>query len=293
MRRNTLEQSVIHVIFVLIAAFCLIPFLLLVSASFTDENTIIREGYTFFPSEFSLESYRFIFEKSTDIFNAYGISVFITVVGTVVSLILMTLLAYPLSKKELPARRFFSFFVFFTMLFNGGLVPTYLIYANVFNIDNTLLALIVPGLLVSAFYVILLRTFFSVSVPGAILESAHIDGAGEFRIFMQMVLPLSLPVLATVGLFQVINYWNDWFNGLIYISDNRLYSIQVLLNTILLNVQYLLDNVDYSTRVDGDVIPTQGVRVAIAVIGSLPILIAYPFFQRFFVKGLTVGAIKG
>lgn len=293
MRRTRIEQVVIHFIFWLIVAFCLVPFLLLITASFTDEDAIIREGYTFFPSEWSLDSYVFIFQKSGEILNSYGISVVVTILGTLASLVLMTLLAYPLSKKDLPLRNFFSFIVFFTMLFNGGLVPTYLIYSNVFHITNTLLALIVPGLLVSAFYVILLRTFFTVSVPEAVLESANMDGAGEFRIFVQMALPLSLPVLATVGLFQVINYWNDWFNGLIYISDSRLYSIQVLLNTILLNVQYLLDNVDYSSRVDGSSIPTQGVRLAIAVIGALPIVLTYPFFQRFFVKGLTVGAVKG
>lgn len=293
MRRTRIEQVVIHFIFWLIVAFCLVPFLLLITASLTDEDAIIREGYSFFPSEWSLDSYVFIFQKSGEILNSYGISVIVTILGTLASLVLMTLLAYPLSKKDLPLRNFFSFIVFFTMLFNGGLVPTYLIYSNVFHITNTLLALIVPGLLVSAFYVILLRTFFTVSVPDAVLESANIDGAGEFRIFVQMALPLSLPVLATVGLFQVINYWNDWFNGLIYISDSRLYSIQVLLNTILLNVQYLLDNVDYSSRVDGSSIPTQGVRLAIAVIGALPIVLTYPFFQRFFVKGLTVGAVKG
>ncbi|WP_152397928.1 carbohydrate ABC transporter permease [Paenibacillus cellulositrophicus] len=293
MRRTRIEQVVIHFIFWLIVAFCLVPFLLLITASFTDEDAIIREGYSFFPSEWSLDSYVFIFQKSGEILNSYGISIVVTLLGTIASLVLMTLLAYPLSKKDLPLRNFFSFIVFFTMLFNGGLVPTYLIYSNVFHITNTLLALIVPGLLVSAFYVILLRTFFTVSVPEAVLESANMDGAGEFRIFVQMALPLSLPVLATVGLFQVINYWNDWFNGLIYISDSRLYSIQVLLNTILLNVQYLLDNVDYSSRVDGSSIPTQGVRLAIAVIGALPIVLTYPFFQRFFVKGLTVGAVKG
>lgn len=293
MRRTRIKQVVIHFIFWLIVAFCLVPFLLLITASFTDEDAIIREGYSFFPSEWSLDSYVFIFQKSGEILNSYGISVVVTILGTTASLVLMTLLAYPLSKKDLPLRNFFSFIVFFTMLFNGGLVPTYLIYSNVFHITNTLLALIVPGLLVSAFYVILLRTFFTVSVPEAVLESANMDGAGEFRIFVQMALPLSLPVLATVGLFQVINYWNDWFNGLIYISDSRLYSIQVLLNTILLNVQYLLDNVDYSSRVDGSSIPTQGVRLAIAVIGALPIVLTYPFFQRFFVNGLTVGAVKG
>nr|WP_245376054.1 carbohydrate ABC transporter permease [Paenibacillus eucommiae] len=289
-----MEQGLIQVIFAVIAVCCLIPFWLLISASLTDENAIIQNGYSFFPGKFSLESYRFLFQDSSVIFNAYGVSIFVTVIGTFASLAIMTLLAYPLSKKDMPLRNFFSFFIFFTMLFNGGLVSTYLMYTNLFDIKNTLLALIIPGLLVNAFYVILLRTFFSVSIPGAVLESAHIDGAGEFKIFLQMVLPLSLPVLATVGLFQVINYWNDWFNGLIYITDNRYYSIQVLLNTILLNVQYLLDNAEYSSRVDeAGTIPTQGVRIAIAVIGVLPILVAYPFFQKYFVKGLTVGAIKG
>ncbi|MBP1995358.1 carbohydrate ABC transporter permease [Paenibacillus eucommiae] len=294
MNKNKLEQGLIQVIFAVIAVCCLIPFWLLISASLTDENAIIQNGYSFFPGKFSLESYRFLFQDSSVIFNAYGVSIFVTVIGTFASLAIMTLLAYPLSKKDMPLRNFFSFFIFFTMLFNGGLVSTYLMYTNLFDIKNTLLALIIPGLLVNAFYVILLRTFFSVSIPGAVLESAHIDGAGEFKIFLQMVLPLSLPVLATVGLFQVINYWNDWFNGLIYITDNRYYSIQVLLNTILLNVQYLLDNAEYSSRVDeAGTIPTQGVRIAIAVIGVLPILVAYPFFQKYFVKGLTVGAIKG
>ncbi|GAA3404828.1 carbohydrate ABC transporter permease [Paenibacillus hodogayensis] len=294
MKHSRIEQVVIQILFALIGVFCLIPFLLLISASLTDENAIIKNGYSFYPSKFSLESYRFLFQDSSVIFNAYGVSILVTAIGTLASLAIMTLLAYPLSKRDMPMRNAMSFFIFFTMLFNGGLVSTYLMYTNLFDIKNTLFALIVPGLLVNAFYVILLRTFFSVSIPGPVLESAHIDGAGEFRIFFQMVLPLSLPVLATVGLFQVIHYWNDWFNGLIYITDNRYYSIQVLLNTILLNVQYLLENADYSSRVEeSSVIPTQGVRLAIAVIGVLPILIAYPFFQKYFVKGLTVGAIKG
>lgn len=294
MRSSRLEQSIIHLVFLLLTGACLIPFLLLVSASVTDENAIIRHGYSLLPNPFSLDSYRFLFREPMMIVRAYGVSVLVTTIGTVASLLIMTLLAYPISKRDMPWRGGISFFVFFTMLFNGGLVPTYLMYTNVFGIKDTLLALIVPGLLVNAFYVILLRTFFSVSIPGAIVESAYIDGAGEFRIFFRIVLPLSLPVLATVGLFQIINYWNDWFNGLIYITDPRYYSIQVLLNSILLNVQFLLDNVQYSSRMEeAATIPTQGVRIAIAVIGVVPILAAYPFFQKFFIKGLTVGAIKG
>ncbi|GAE07156.1 carbohydrate ABC transporter permease [Paenibacillus sp. JCM 10914] len=270
------------------------PFVLLISASLTDEMAIIQEGYAFIPKEFSLESYKFLFSDPLMIINAYSISIIVTLIGTFASLLIMALLAYPLSRKIMPMRNSLSFFIFFTMLFNGGLVPTYLLYTNFFDVKNSLLALIVPGLLVNAFYVILLRTFFHVSIPSAIIESAYIDGAGEFRIFCQMVLPLSMPVLATVGLFQIINYWNDWFNGLIYITDSSYYSIQILLNTILLNAQYLIDNVQYSTEMENaGTIPTQGVRLAIAVIGVFPILAAYPFFQKYFVKGLTIGAVKG
>lgn len=294
MKPNSLEQGFVHLVFVIICCLCLIPFLLLVSASLTDEMSIIQQGYSFFPGKFSLESYKFLFQEPKMIFNAYGVSVIVTVVGTFSSLAIMSLLAYPISRREMPFRSSISFFIFFTMLFNGGLVPTYLMYTNVFDIKNSLLALIIPGLLVNAFYVILMRTFFTVSIPAAVVESAYIDGAGEFRIFCQIVLPLSLPVLATVGLFQLINYWNDWFNGLIYITDSSYYSIQVLLNTILMNVQYLMDNATYSSQMeDAGVIPTQGVRIAIAVVGVIPILIAYPFFQRYFVKGLTIGAVKG
>jgi putative aldouronate transport system permease protein len=294
MRSSRLEQWAINIIFFFITCFCLIPFLLLVSASITDENAIIQHGYSFIPSKVSVQSYRFLFKEPKMIFNAYSISILVTAVGTFASLSIMTLLAYPISKTDMPLRNFITFFIFFTMLFNGGLVPTYLMYTHLFEIKNTVMALIVPGLLVNAFYVILLRTFFTVSIPAPVIESAYIDGAGEFRIFLQMVLPLSLPVLATVGLFQIINYWNDWYNGLIYITDSKYYSIQVLLNTILLNVQYLIHNAQYSSSMEeSGVIPTQGVRIAIAVIGVIPILLAYPFFQKYFIKGLTVGAIKG
>ncbi|RXZ83652.1 carbohydrate ABC transporter permease [Paenibacillaceae bacterium] len=294
MKPNKLEQGIIHFIFVVVCSLCLIPFVLLISASLTDEMAIIQEGYAFIPKVFSLESYKFLFSDPLMIINAYSISIIVTLIGTFASLLIMALLAYPLSRKIMPMRNSLSFFIFFTMLFNGGLVPTYLLYTNFFDVKNSLLALIVPGLLVNAFYVILLRTFFHVSIPSAIIESAYIDGAGEFRIFCQVVLPLSLPVLATVGLFQIINYWNDWFNGLIYITDSSYYSIQILLNTILLNAQYLIDNVQYSTEMENaGTVPTQGVRLAIAVIGVFPILAAYPFFQKYFVKGLTIGAVKG
>ncbi|GIO33509.1 MULTISPECIES: carbohydrate ABC transporter permease [Paenibacillus] len=293
MPRKT-EQWVINIVFIAISSLCLIPFILLVASSVSSEASIIRNGYTLFPTEFSLESYRYLLKEPAMLIRAYGISVFITVVGTVTSLIVMTLLAYPISRRDMPLRNAVSFFIFFTMLFNGGLVPTYLMYTNVFHIKNTLFALLIPGLLVSAFFVILIRTFFTMNIPNEVIESAYMDGASEFKIFARIVLPLSTPVLGAVGLFQLINYWNDWFNGLIYITDSKLYSIQVLLNTILLNAQYLASNTNFvEDMVAADDIPNHGLKMAIAAIGVIPILVTYPFFQKYFAKGLTVGAVKG
>jgi len=288
------QQWVLNAIFIIVSAACILPFILLITASFTDEQTIIRNGYSFFPEKFSLYAYEYLFRSSDSIFRAYGISIFVTVVGTAVGLLLITLLAYPLSRKDMPLRTGLSFYVFFTILFNGGLVPTYLVYTQVFDLKNTIFALMIPYLLLSGFYVLLARTFFQNTIPPEIIESAYMDGAGEFRIFFQMIVPLSKPVLATVGLFQLIRYWNDWFNGLIFITDQDLYSLQYLLNKILLDIQYLAVS-DMGGR-QGDALaalPKEGVRMAMAVVGVIPIMIAYPFFQKFFVKGLTVGAVKG
>jgi putative aldouronate transport system permease protein len=288
------QQWTLNAVFIVITALCLLPFVLLVTASFTDEQTIIRNGYSYFPEKLSLYAYEYLFKSSNSIFNSYGISILVTVTGTVVGLLMVTLLAYPLSRKDMPLRTGLSFYVFFTILFNGGLVPTYLVYTQLFDIKNTLLALIVPYLLLSGFYVLLARTFFQNTIPPEIIESAYMDGAGEFRIFFQMILPLSQPVLATVGLFTLIRYWNDWFNGLIFITKEDLYSLQYLLNKILLDIQVLAVS-DMGGR-QGDALaalPKEGVRMAMAVVGVLPIMVAYPFFQKFFVKGLTVGAVKG
>ncbi|WP_261304969.1 carbohydrate ABC transporter permease [Paenibacillus andongensis] len=294
MKTNNLEQWLIHILFILITCACLIPLILLFTASITDEQSIIQHGYSLFPTKISWEAYDFLLRDSNTILHAYGVSILVTVIGTVISLIITALLAYPISRSEMPYRNFLSFFVFFTMLFNGGLVPTYLVYTYIFDIKNSLLALIIPSLLLNAFYVILMRTFFATSIPAPVIESAYIDGAGEFKIFYKIILPLSLPVLASVGLFQTIAYWNDWFNGLIYITDSKYYSIQNLLNRILLDIQYLKNSAADSGQV-GELaaIPSESVRMAIAVMGVIPILVAYPFFQKYFVKGLTVGAVKG
>jgi ABC-type sugar transport system, permease component len=281
-----------HIAMFLFAAFCLIPFVLLISASFTNQSAIVANGYSFLPSEFSTDAYRYLFDRGSDIARAYGVTVWITVAGTLIGLSMTALLAYPLSRSETPHRNPIMFFVFFTMLFNGGLVPTYLVYTQFFELKNTIWALIVPGLLMNGFYVMLMRTFFQ-SLPKALIESAQLDGAGEYRTLWSIVLPLSTPVIATIGLFLTIMYWNDWQNGMIYITNPELFSIQNLLNRIMQDVQFISTNLSSNAGSAMEQMPTDSVKMAIAVIGVLPILLAYPFFQKYFIKGIMIGAVKG
>lgn len=287
------SQILIHAFFLLVSIACLVPFALLVIASFTDEMEITRHGYSLFPGKFSLYAYEYLQSNIFSIARAYGITVLTTVIGTMTSLLLIALLAYPLSRKDMPYRKTFTFIVFFTMLFNGGLVPTYLMYSQIFHIKNTLPALIFPILLIKGFFVMLMKTFFKISIPPSVVESSNMDGAGEWRTFFSIILPLSVPVLATVGLFQVVNYWNDWFNGMIFLTDPKLYTIQNLLNRILMDLQFLTTNaVSSSEGAAAANIPSQAVRMALAVLGIFPLLVAYPFFQKYFVRGLVVGAVK-
>ncbi|WP_433940459.1 carbohydrate ABC transporter permease [Paenibacillus lautus] len=283
-----------HIVFACFTVACILPFFLLIQASLTDHQAIIRDGYSFFPSEYSLDAYRYLLQGGSGILRSYAITLFITVVGTVSSLFMSALLAYPLSRRDYPARNPLAFIVFFTLLFNGGLVPTYLVYTQLFDLKNTIWALIVPGLLMNGINVMLIRTYFLTSIPMPVIESASIDGAGEWRTFRSIVLPLSMPILATVGLFQTIAYWNDWNNALIYLTDSKLYGIQPLLNRILMDAQFLAGNTSWgSANMINNSAPIETVKMAIAVIGVVPMLLAYPFFQKYFVKGIVVGAVKG
>ena len=214
--------------------------------------------------------------------------------GTAGNLFLTTLLAYPLSRTDLPGRRPLTFLVFFTMLFSGGLVPTYLMYTVYFGVKNTLAGLIVPLLLLNAYYVMIMKTFFQNSIPKAIIESAQIDGASEMRIFLKIILPMGKPIIATVCLFSGIIYWNDWYNGMIYVTNSELFSIQQLLNRMMSDIQFLQANTAMAGAADYiSNIPGMTVRMAIAVVGILPILVIYPFMQNNFVKGIAIGAVKG
>ncbi len=294
MHTDRITQTVSHTVLGLLALGSIIPFIILLSSSFTSEAAILKDGYTFIPTEFSVAAYEYLMKNSNEIMRAYGITIFVTVFGTAASLAMTSMLAYGLSRRDIPYRNFLAFIVFFTLLFNGGLVPTYLVYTQMFDVKNTIWALLVPGLLMNGFNVLLMRVFFITSIPEAIIESARIDGAGEFRTFFSIVLPLSLPILATIGLLQTIIYWNDWFNGLIYVTDPKLFSIQNILNRMLTDIQFLASsNLGTNASQAAAEIPSTGVRMAIAVVGVLPILIAYPFFQKYLVKGIALGAVKG
>lgn len=247
----------------------------------------------FFPKEFSIHAYKFIWDNAANVFRAYGITILVTVIGTSINVAMSALLAYPLSLKNLPGKRILNFYIFFTMLFNGGLVPTYLMYTGIFHINNTLLAYIVPGLLMSAMNVMLIRTFFATSIPDALFEAAQIDGASQFQIFFKIVLPLGKPILIAMGLLSGLGYWNDWTNGLYYIRDTKLYGIQNLLNKMISDLTALTQNASGASTVAIADIPSASVRMAIAFVAMLPILCLYPFLQRYFTKGIALGAVKG
>lgn len=291
---NKLQQIILHAVMIILSLVCVLPFLLLFIASLSSEASLATNGYSFFPSEWSLGTYEYIMRSAGTIFKGYGITIFATVAGTALSLLLTITFAYPLSRPELPCRYFFAFFVFFTMLFNGGMVPTYLMYVNTFHIKNTIWAYIVPGHLLGAFYIIMMRSFFTSSIPDSLIEAARLDGAGEFRILAKIIMPLSKPLLATLTLMIGLTYWNDWINGLYYVTDPDKYSIQMILNTMLANVQFLSSSASSMGMDVGAVqLPAIGIRMGIAVIAVIPILCIYPFLQKYFVKGIVVGGVKG
>jgi putative aldouronate transport system permease protein len=284
-------QILIHTVLILLSLAALLPFVLLFTSSLTAETSLLVDGYSFFPKQWSLEAYDYVFRTNgKNVFRSYGITLFVTAVGTTLSLLIAPMLAYGISRRDYNKRNIISFLVFFTMIFNGGLVASYTMWTRLFYIKNTIFALIFPGLLFNGFYVILMKSYFSMNIHPSLIEAAKIDGAGEFRIYFEIVVPLSLPIMAAIGLMVGIGYWNDWQLGLYYISEPKLFSLQNLLNRILTNAKYLAT---ISSSVSGQVeLPSVGVRMAMAVIGTIPVMILYPFFQKYFIKGITLGGVK-
>lgn len=282
-------QILSHVIMIMVCLLVVIPFLIMISSSFSSETEILSKGYSLLPRALSLDAYSYIFQNAAVVFRAYGVTMLVTAVGTTVSLVITNMFAYVLAQKGVPFVNVMMFLVVFSMLFNGGLVPTYYIYTQIFQIKDTVFALIIPNLLMSAFNLILVRNYFRTSIPPALIESAKIDGCSKFKTYSRIVLPLSLPITATIGLLTGLTYWNDWQNSLYYMTGSAFQSIQQLLRLMVDNVQYIQQSGSYVESME---IPLTTVRMAIAVIAIVPVLIIYPFFQKYFVKGITVGAIK-
>lgn len=269
-----------------------VPFIVIISGSFTSEAYIVNHGYSILPKDFSTLAYTTLFENSSKLLSAYGVTIIVTVVGTLLSLFLSSMTAYVLQRKDFEWRNKFSFFIYFTTLFNGGLAPWYMLLIKM-GFKNTLLAHIVPGLF-SVFNILIIRNYMN-GIPGEITESAKIDGANDFKIFVQLIMPLSKPVLATIALFTGLAYWNDWRNSMLFISKDNLCSLQYYLYTMLNNataVKELLmgTSSDLSSNVE---IPGESLKLAMTVVATGPILLLYPFIQKYFVKGIVMGAVKG
>ncbi|MCC3376955.1 carbohydrate ABC transporter permease [Cohnella sp. REN36] len=282
-----------NLIAAIIAIACVFPFLFVTIISFTDEKTLARNGYSLFPKKWSVDAYTYLFKAGDQLLRSYGVTIFVTAVGTVISLVFISLFAYAISRKGFKYRNFFAFFAFFTMLFNGGLVPTYIVATQLLGLQNSIWALILP-MAVNAFYIMIMRTFFVTMIPDAIIESGKIDGASELGIFLRLVLPLALPGLATIALFSTLGYWNDWFNALLYIDKPSLVPLQSMLMRIENSMQFILQNTNNPSLGVGILqsMPQDTSRMAMVVLATGPIVLAYPFFQRYFIQGLTVGAVK-
>ncbi|WP_251389972.1 carbohydrate ABC transporter permease [Mediterraneibacter agrestimuris] len=291
---KTPTNILFNILLAILSLFCIIPFLFVIIISITDENSLAMNGYRFIPEKISFYAYEYIISAGESIIKSYGVTILVTVLGTVLGLLLTGTYAYALSRKNYAFRKFFTTVITIPMLFSGGMIANYLIVTKVLMLKDTIWALILP-LCLNSFNIIVLRTFFKTSIPDAVVESAKIDGASEWRLFFQIVIPMALPGLATIGLFLTLSYWNDWFNAMMYIDDQNLIPLQYLLIRIESSIDWLASN-KAMMGVDGVQaaanMPKETIKMAIVVISTLPIIFAYPFFQRYFVNGLTVGAVK-
>lgn len=285
---------VLNSVFILYSAICVLPFLLVLSISLSSEKSLTDYGYNIIPKIFSGNAYIFIMNQAGPLLRSYGVTIYATIVGTILSVMITTLFAYPLSRKDYKYRNIFSFIVFFTMIFHGGMIATYMIYSQTLHVKDNLIVYLLPFLL-SAWNVILMRTFLETSIPDALIEAARIDGAGELKIFNKIILPLALPGLATVALFTSIGIWNDWNTPLLYISNANLYNLQYYLYNILTNISYLQANAEIVGNAGAILndLPSLSVRMAMCIISIGPIIFAFPYLQKYFVKGLTIGSVKG
>lgn len=291
-KQNKVVQIILNVFFVIVCLSIIFPLVLLVSVSFSSENDIALYGYELFPRNFDVSAYKYVFGNSTELLRAYGVTGFFSVVTMVLSVFFMSLIAYPLTIKEFKLRKQFSFYLFFTMLFSGGMVPSYILITQYLNLGNTIWVYILP-MLISPWYVFMIRTFMQ-ALPGELREAVKVDGGNEYTTFFRIILPLSKPVLATVALFMFLLQWNNWSTSMLYITDDRLNSLQYLLQRLLQDLNLIKEMQKQGLNmVDAVDVPSETVRMAMAVLVMGPALFVFPFFQKYFVKGVTVGSVKG
>lgn len=294
MKRDKVFSNVINMLFCLLSIAMLIPFLLVIAISFSTEQSLLNYGYQFIPHEFSVEAYQIIFKSPMVMINAYGVTTIVTIIGTIVGLLLTALTAYTISRRDFRYAGIFTFYIFFTMLFSGGLVPTYILMTQYLKVQNTLWAMILPGML-TPWNILIMKGFLS-KIPFEMIESAKVDGAKEIRIFFTLILPLATPALATLGLLISFSYWNSWMPALLYIDKESMVPIQLLLVRILENIEFLTSNEAFQNgiiQIDLSEFPALSTRFALAIVAAGPMMVIFPFFQRYFVSGLTVGSLKG
>lgn len=288
------SNIVMNIILATLSILSILPFLFVTIISFTSEDALRRNGYKLIPEEWSLYAYRYLFKSGGQMLRSYGVTIMVTVLGTIIGLLLISTYAYVLSRRSFAYKKFFTMVAFIPMLFSGGMVSGYLVMTKLLGLKNTIWALILP-LCMNTFYVIVLRTFFKNSVPEAVVESAKIDGASEFRLFFKIVVPMSLPGMATIALFLTLGYWNDWFNAMLYIDKNSLIPLQYLLMRVENAMEFIINN---STKLGtagidaAKAMPKESAKMAMVFLSTAPIVFAYPFFQKYFISGLTIGAVK-
>ena len=292
MERNwSWSRGVIHGIFLVLSIAIIAPMWLVVSASLTAEEELILSGYSFFPQEFSMQGYEVILQYPVDLIRAYGVTILVTIAGTLASILLTAMTGYVLARKDFRYRRMLTFYVFFTMIFSSGLVPFYMLVTKYLHIKDTVWALIIPYLL-NPFYVLIMKGFMD-KLPHEMIESGKVDGAGEWRMFFQLILPLSAPALATVSLFISFAYWNDWWLGLLFIDNEQWVPLQLLLYRTMSSIEFIANNAQYvDGLVDLSKFPSMSARMALAIVGAGPMMFIFPLFRRFFVTGLTIGSLK-
>lgn len=292
-KNHSVSRAIIHLIFILLSLMCIVPLLIILSISLTSENILMTEGYSMLPKGFTLDAYRYALSGASSVLQAYGVTVFVTVAGTFLHLLTTAMLAYALTRKEVTARNMISLFVFFPVLFSGGLVPYYILLVRTLHLKNTVWALIAAGV-VSPMNVIIMKNFFK-SIPESLIESARIDGSSEYRTLFQIVMPLSKPSLATIGLLTAIGYRNNWMQCSLFVETPKLYTLQYLLQSLMNNIKYLQANASNIRGMESALmnLPSESARMATCILSIGPIVLLYPLIQKYFEKGLTIGAVKG